>query len=121
RRTVEAAKDVEQATVALCPLGTTGVFVHPAIAAPPFVNVTLPHSAVLLVPAVTVAIRVTFSFVTSAIGVTRRPDVVGCDATGIGDATTTAVRLELADVVPPAPVALTTQTIVLPTSAAERT
>src|SRR5690348_7096750 len=61
---VDAGNEVEQATVALRPLGTAGMPAQPLIAAPPFSNVTVPHSAVLLVPAVTVAITVTLSLVT---------------------------------------------------------
>jgi len=56
---VDAANDVEQATVALVPLGAAGRFVQPRIDAPPFWNVTVPQNAVLLVPPLTVAINVT--------------------------------------------------------------
>jgi hypothetical protein len=74
---VDAANEVEQATVALRPSGTAGMLAQPPIAAPPLSNVTVPHSAVLLVPAVTVAISVTFWLVTGALGVASRPVVVG--------------------------------------------
>ena len=89
------------------------------MAAPPFSNVTFPQRAVLLVPAVTVAINVTLWLVPGEAGVTSRLLVVGCDATGIGDAITTAVFLVLAGVLPPGPVAVTTHTTVLPMSAAD--
>ena len=56
---VDATNDVEHANVALVLLGPTGMFAHPLIAAPPFSNVTVPESVVLLVPALTVAINVT--------------------------------------------------------------
>src|ERR1700733_15044701 len=79
---LDAANDVEQATVALWPLGVTAMFAQPLIATPPFSNVTPPHRAVLLVPAVTVAIRVTVWLATGEDGVTSTLIVVDCDTTG---------------------------------------
>jgi hypothetical protein len=96
------------------------MFAQPPIAAPWFANVTVPHSAVLLAPAVTVAIKVTLWFVTGADGVASRAVVVGCEEAGIGDAMTTAVFAVFTDVLPPRPVAVTTHRIVLPTSALDR-
>ena len=75
---VDAANDVEHATVALWPLGVTGMFAHPLIVALPSSNVAAPHSAVLLLaPEVTVAISVTPSLVTAVAGDANRAVVVG--------------------------------------------
>src|SRR6476619_4359832 len=92
---------------------------QPGIAAPRLVNVTVPHRAVLLVPAVTVAISVTFWLVTGALGVASSSVVVGCDAAGMSAALTIAVFAVGTGVLPPGPFAVTTQMIVLPMSAAE--
>ncbi len=108
------------ATVALWPLGATGMLTQPPIAAPPSANVTVPHRAVLpVVTELTVAISVTPWFVTAGVGEASTAVVVGCEAGGVGAATTTAVFLLLAEVLPPGPCALTTQTIVEPMSAAD--
>ena len=116
----DAANEVEHATVALGPLGTTGIFAHPPIAPPLSSNVTAPHRAVLpLVTEVTVAISVTAWFVTGAVGDASNAVVVGCEAAGVGAGTMTAVLLLLAEVFPPGPFAVTTQTIVKPMSAAD--
>jgi hypothetical protein len=56
---VDAANDVEHATVALWPLGATARSAQPPMGTPLPSNVTVPHRAVLTVPAVTVAINVT--------------------------------------------------------------
>src|ERR1700748_464145 len=92
---------------------------QPGIAAPPFANVTVPHRAVLLVPAVTVAMSVTFWLVTGALGVSSSSVVVRCDASGGVAALTIAVSAVGTGVLPPGPFAVTTQMIVLPMSAAE--
>jgi hypothetical protein len=116
----DAANEVEHATVALWPLGVTGMFTHPPIAPPPSSNVTAPHRAVLpLVTEVTVAISVTPWFVTGAVGEDSNAVVVGCEAGGVGAAATAPVFLLLAEALPPGPFAVTTQTIVVPMSAAE--
>lgn len=116
----DAANEVEHATVALGPLGTTGMFTHPAIAPPPSSYVTAPHRAVLaVVTEVTVAISVTPWFVTGAVGDASNAVVVGCEAGGVGAPTMTAVLLLLAEVFPPGPFAVTAQTIVKPMSAAD--
>jgi hypothetical protein len=116
---VDAANDVEQATVALRPLGTAGMLAQPGIAPAPFSNVTVPHRAVLLVPAVTVAINVTLWLVTGALGVASSPVVVGWEAAGICATVTTPNGPLGLEALPPGPVAVTTQRIVLPTSATE--
>ena len=117
---VDAANEVEQATVALWPLGVTGMFAHPLIVVPASSNVTDPHSAVLvLAREVTVAISVTPWLVTAAAGDARRAVVVGCEAEGVGAAATAAVVLLVAGVLPPGPRAVTTHTILSPTSVAE--
>ncbi|MGO9892116.1 MAG: hypothetical protein ACLP0L_30040 [Solirubrobacteraceae bacterium] len=107
---VDAANDVEQATVALCPLGVTAVFTQPLIAVAPSLKVTVPQSAVpLLELEVTVAISVTPWFVTAAAGDDSNAVVVGWEAAGVGAFCTGAVVLLLAVVLPPGPVAVTTQ------------
>jgi hypothetical protein len=116
----DAANDVEHATVALWPRGVTGMFAHPRIAPPAFSNVTAPQSAVLpAVTDVTVAISVTPWFVTGAAGEVSKAAVVGCEAGGVGAAATVAVLLLVAEALPPGPLAVTTQTIVSPMSAAD--
>jgi hypothetical protein len=57
--------------------------------------------------------------VTGVAGVANRSVVVGCEDVGVGEAVTTAVLAVAAAVLPPGPDAVTTQTILLPTSAAE--
>ena len=117
---VDAANDVEHATVALWPLGVTARFAHPLIGVPPSSKVTAPHSAVLLLaPDVTVAMSVTVSLVTALPGDASSAAVVACEARGVGAATTATVVLLFAEVFPPRPLAVTTQTIVCPMSAAE--
>jgi hypothetical protein len=96
------------------------MFAQPRIAAPAFSNAMVPHRLVLLVPAVAVAMSVTLSLVTAAAGVASKSFVVVCEATGIGEATTTAVLVVVTEALPQAPVAVTTQAIVLPMSAADR-
>jgi hypothetical protein len=76
---VDAANEVEHATVALWPLGATGRLAQPPMAAPSSSKVTVPHRAVLTVPAVPVAINVTQWFVTGIADATNRSVVVGCD------------------------------------------
>jgi hypothetical protein len=116
----DAANDVEHATVALWPLGVTGMLVHPLIGPPFSSNATAPHRAVLpLVTDVTVAISVTRSLVTGAAGEASTAVVVGCEAGGMGAAATAAVLLLFAEVLPPGPLTVTTQTIVRPMSAAD--
>jgi hypothetical protein len=117
--TAEAANDVEQATVALWPLGVTGRPTQPPTGVPPSAKVTVPPRSVLLVAELTVAISATVWFVIGAVGEARTAVVVGCEAGGVGEATTTAVLLLVADVLPPAFRAVTTQAILLPTSAAD--
>jgi hypothetical protein len=73
---VDAANEVEQATVALLPFGTAGMFAQPPMAAPRFSNVTVPHRAVLVAAVLTVATSVTLWLVTGAPGVVSRLVVV---------------------------------------------
>ena len=101
---MEAENDVTQITVALWPVVRTGSFAHPLIAVPLVPNVIAPEGAAELALEVTVAINVTLSFVTGALGDTNSAVTVP-----IGDATavvlgpvTTAVGPELAGVPEPA-------------------
>ena len=68
---------------------------------------------------VTVVINVTPWLVTADVGDESNAVVVGCEAAGVGAATTVAVLLLFAGVLPPSPVAVTTQVIVVPMSGAE--
>ncbi|MGA8721056.1 MAG: MYXO-CTERM sorting domain-containing protein [Solirubrobacteraceae bacterium] len=73
-------------------------------------KVTVPQSAVLLLELeVTVAISVTPWLVTAAVGDDSNEAVVGCEAAGVGAAITVAVLLLFAGVLPPRPLAVTTQ------------
>jgi hypothetical protein len=74
----DAANEVEHATVALPPVELTARFAHPAIGAPLFSKVTVPHADVpVLTIDVTVAINVMDWLVTAAVGETSREVVVG--------------------------------------------
>ena len=115
RLAVDAANDVEHATVAPWPLGVTGMFAHPAIGASPFSKVTVPDSAVFVVTTdVTVAINVTDWLVTARSGDTSRLVVLGNGPTG------PTVSLVAGAVVGPASFDGVTVTLKLcPTSAAD--
>jgi hypothetical protein len=63
-----AANDVRQLTVALWAELSTGIAMQPLIGVVPFSNVTVPEGGDVLRPDVTVAIRVTSSFVTLELG-----------------------------------------------------
>jgi hypothetical protein len=64
---VEVPKDVAQVTVTLWPVGAIGSFAHPLIGVPPFMNVISPDGGTVLSLEVTVAIKITVSFVTAAL------------------------------------------------------
>jgi hypothetical protein len=101
---VEARKDVEQITVALWSPADTGTAPQPGIEAPSCWNATLPEGETLLSVEVTVAISVTVSFVTGAVGeIVRCVIVATVGGGGGGGAARTAgvCGSEVADAVSP--------------------
>lgn len=65
---VEAAKAVAHTAVTLCALGETGTSPHVPIVAPPFSKATVPAGNGAPIPELTVAVKVTVSFVTTVSG-----------------------------------------------------
>ena len=65
---VEAANAVEQSAVTLCAVGETGTSPHVPIVAPPFSNATVPAGNGAPIAELTVAVKVTVSFVTAVPG-----------------------------------------------------
>ena len=98
RLAVDAANEVEHATVALWPFGVTARSAHPSIGAPPSSKVTVPKSAVLVLTIdVTVAINVTGWLVTALVGGASRLVVVGNGPAGVWAAVRTGPAVALVE------------------------
>jgi hypothetical protein len=89
---VEAAKAAEQRAVTLCALGETGTSPQVGIAAPPFSNATVPDGNGAPMLELTVAVKVTVSFVTAVPGdASSAVEVASQPGSGVGSGAATDV------------------------------